>query len=280
MGWTITSAIAPTFAWTASSADFRFTFSGHPTFDVVVASGTYRMCLGPSAGDGQDFIRAAQTAINAAFAAEGLTDTAALAISSTGTVTMFLSSSAVVASGQGMRALGLAAGTGAIFAGTVQPQHIAFAVSQTGTRWKAEQTGAVARLSDGSVQSFGTAITTHVAAPKLDYIPRTPTDASEASSPATSWHPDRAYWSSLGNTGSLRAWSWLDLYRDALNVECAVALGTWQQVYASTTEAYDLAYFAEPLGPEQELRDESWNRYVTHTLKLSLASSAPTGTRA
>ena len=103
----VTSALAPTFAWTGGAADFRVTPSGAPAIDVTVPTGSYRMHLGPSSGDGADFLRVAADAITAAFAADGRSETFTATMGADGRVTLTASANVTLAASAGLRALGL-----------------------------------------------------------------------------------------------------------------------------------------------------------------------------
>lgn len=278
----VKTALAPTFAWVAAAYDFRFTFSGSPAVDVIVPSGNYRMVLGPSSGDGADFVRAAESAINSAFATAGLSDTVALTVSAAGNVTMFLSRSAVVAASQGMRVLGLTPGTGAIFAATFAPQHLALFASVTEGVWQPTQTGGAERLSDGRVYAVGSTATSWQRTVRARFIPWSPAVRAEYQTGATALWPDAAYLESLGSTAADREWSVLDVLQDARNVVCGLALGTWLAVKGSTTERYDRVYVAPAslLSPEVARADDVWEAFVELPLTFSRPATSPTGTRA
>ena len=278
----VTTALAPTFTWTATAADFRFTFSGTPAIDVVVASGDYRMCLGPSSGTGQDFIRAAESAINAAFAGAGLSDTVSLTLASTGIVTMFLSRSAVVAAGHGLVVLGIAPATGAILAGSRPPWHLALFASVTGGVWQPVQTGGAEQLSDGRVYAVGSTSTSWQRQSAARFIPWNPDVRAAYSTGATALWPADAYLSALGSTATDREWSVLDVLQGARNVVCGLALGTWQTVRSSTVTRYDRVYVAPPtlLSPEVGRLDDAWEAFAELPLSLTRPTTSPTETRA
>ena len=281
--WKVTTAFAPTFSWTAGATDFRLLFTGDPEVHITVPSGTYRMHLGPSSGDGQDFLRAAETQINAGIAGAGRSETVTLTMQADGTVKLVCSGAVTLNASPGLRALGLdAGGPSATFTAARGPQHLALVVSASGGIEECRDVASIATDGAGRVYSLGAITTAYQRPLGLDLIPWDPTAGADAESPATPWFPDRPYRGARGNTSVGRVWSWLDVLHEATNVETAAALWSWQSLVTSTTVTYDLVHFGEASvkSPKPERRHPTWNRWVRHQLDLWWPEGAPTGTRA
>lgn len=287
-----TSALAVAFTHTAAVgplADYDLLPAdtlGVPT-PCNVASGTYRMCLAPAASD---FLRASQAAINAAMLAEGSTNTVTFSLSASGILTITfaaaLSSSVTFASGVWQR-LGLASNSIALngnfqIVGARPVWYLAILAATTGQRWQPVQPGGAERNNAGRVYTFGSPATSWTRSLKVHFQPSTPTVRAARGDEATALYPDAEYMGDLGSTATAREWSVLDVLRVSGNTSCALALGNWQTIRASTSERHWIGYVA----PESLLSQavtplkEEWSAYEEHTLGFVLPSSSPTGTRA
>lgn len=283
--WEITSALAPTFRWAQTDGTLRVSFdAGSPDhIDVELATGTYRMHLGPTSGAGKDFIRAVAAAINSAIAAEGRSEICTLTMGADGHVVFEWSTTGVsVDTNPILAMMGFPAGGAGTLVGAYAPRYLALMIAQSGGVWQPVQTGATDVTSAGRPYTIGEVTTAFTKRPKVDFIPRDPEAADEADGcPATPWYPDRALWGTLGDTSTVRRWSWLDVLRASANVECAVTLGDWQDLLTSTTRRYDLVRIgkASVRNPKPERQDDRWDRWYRHDLELWLPDGAPSGTR-
>lgn len=287
----VTSALAPDFAWVTNGvADITVVFPG-PTgsVDIIVPSGTYRMCLAPSASD---FLRVVQTAINDTIANIGGSETVAITLNASGVVTLFFSAaitSLSVAAASTAWRLGLTETAGVVSGATSLPiagarpvWHLALFASITGGVWQPTQTGGAERLSDGRVYSVGSTSTSWQRTAQARFVPWNPTVRASYSTGATSLWPDDAYLAALGSTATDREWSVLDVLQGARNAVCGLALGTWQTVRTSTVLRYDRVYVAPAtlLSPEVGRLDDAWEAFVELPLSLSRPATSPTETRA
>lgn len=281
-GWTVTSALAPSFAWVATGSDVRITPLGSPEIGVEIASGVYRMHLGPSAGVGRDFLRAAESAVNATLSASGHGEVVTVTMGAEGRITLTSTAPVTLGASPGLRALGLdPAGPATNFLATRGPQHLALIVSASGGEWETRDLVSMSIDGAGRSYSLGEVTTAFERTVDIDLIPYDPSAGEVAESPATPWHPARSYWGARGDASVGRVWSWLDVTREAQNVECAAALWCWRELLASTSASYDLVRLGEASlrSPKPERRAPTWNRYVRHALGLWLPAGAPTGTR-
>lgn len=278
----IRSALAPTFTWTGTASDFRLTYSGSPAVDVTVPSGSYRMCFGPSSGDGADFLRAAQTAINAALAGSGLSDTVALTLGSTGLVTLFSSAPVTIAAGLAMRTLGLTAATASIFAGTRPPWHLALFASIVGGAWTPGVSIGADRIADGRVYAVQSGPNSATLATLARFIPMTPDVRTSYSTGCTALYPAAQYLDAIGSTATDREWSLLDVLNGCRSAVCALARLNYQTLRGSTTERYDRVYVDAPTltGLDPRQADEAWEAFADLPLSFSRLATSPTETRA
>jgi hypothetical protein len=287
MSLTINAALAVTFTWTSGGTDLALTFaSGTSPVNVTLATGSYRVCLAPTSGDVKDVLRALQSAINTALSGAGRAETFTVALNAAGKVVITGSApwQCAFASYALARILGFPTSTVAAvttITGTHQPWYIGYATGAWGGRWAATRAVAGERTSAGRVYSFGASSWAYGRTWNLDLVPQTPEDATAYESYGTPWHPSRAYWTSLGQTSTARAWSWLDLVSVAANAKVAFT-DDWPRVSASTSELYDVGYLgAEALGaPEESPIDETWPVYRQAKLPLVLPTSDNSGTRA
>lgn len=285
-----TSAVAVPFTHTAAVgplADYDLLPAdtlGVPT-PCNVATGTYRMNLAPSASD---FLRASQAAINAAMLAEGSTNTVAFTLSSAGIVTITfaaaLSSSVTFADGVWQR-LGLASNSIALDAnfaivGTRPVWHLALLTTVKHGHLQPHQAGGSERTTGGRAYTIAASATSYSLPCKVRYQPSSPTYRVSLSSEATAMQPALAYLGALGQTGTAREWSVLDVLQVARNVTCAVALDNWQAIRTSTSESYYLADLDAVLSPQIDSPDERWGAFAECPLSLVMPTTGQTGTRA
>lgn len=283
--WEITSAIAPLFSWDHATGVARVTFAaGSPGYvDVELADGNYRMHLGPTSGEGRDFIRAVETAINDAIAAEGRSETCTLTMGTSGLVSLSWSTVGVSINGNAiLKVMGFSAGGSGGITAAYPPRHLGLFIAQSGGVWQPVQTGATDVTSAGRVYTIGEITTAYTRKVRLDYLPRDPQACTDIGCTATPVWPDRAFYGSLGDESTVRRWSLLDLLRETGNVLSAVTLGGWPGLVTSTTDTYDLCRTgrASVRSPKIDRADEVWDRWHQHELELWLGSTAPTGTRA
>lgn len=276
----VTSALAPTFAWTATAADIRLTIAGPTVCDAVIPSGDYRMSLGSVSTGVKDFVVEADKQVGNALGGTGVTAT--LTLGADGIVTLSLSASATLAAGLAARMLGLTPGTGTTFRGTRPPWYLALFASVTGGTWSPVQTGGAEQLSDGRVYSVGSTATSWQRSSVARFVPWSPAVRAEYDTGATALWPADAYLADLGSTATDREWSVLDVLQVARNSVCGLALGTWQTVRASTTARYDRAYVAPAtlLSPQVDRQDDAWEAFVDLPLALTRPATSPTDTRA
>lgn len=283
--WEITSAMAPLFSWNHATGVARVTFAaGSPGYvDVELAGGNYRMHLGPTTGEGKDFIRAVGTAINSAIAAEGRGETCTLAMTAPGLVALTWSDPTVsIDANPVFKVMGFSAGGAGALTAAYPPRHLALFIAQSGGVWQPVQTGATDVTSAGRPYTIGEVTTAYTKRARLDYLPRDPAACTDIGCTATPVWPDRAFWGALGDESTVRRWSLLDTLRETANVLTAVTLGGWETLLTSTTETYDLVRTgkASVRSPKIERADDVWDRWQKHELELWLGTTAPTGTRA
>lgn len=281
MSFTTTSALAPTFAWTAATACWRVTISATP-YDVTVgAVGAARMCLGlapggtPGTNGAVDFIRHVLAAINTAVAASGRTftlsfdseDRLVLAVDS-GTFTLaHLTAEGLLLT----RMLGfIAAGTGAKITADDQPWYLATVIAVNADVLRARRSGAAERDSAGRVYGFGAGAVSYERRLVLSRIPRDPTACTDEDCHATPLLPDDDYLHELADTDTARRWSWLDVIEAARNTTVALALYNWQEHRGGSTSATYFEGYLSPedlqLDPAPTYPDGRWVAWASHEI--------------
>lgn len=284
-GWTVAAAFAPTFTWTSSPPDLRLTFaSGASPVDVNVATGSYRVCLAPTSGSATDFLRALQAAINTAMSGAGRAETFTVSMDEDGLVSLAISAgafSATLSTTPLGRLLGFT--TNAVNAtskaATRAPWYLLLAVAAWDGVPEPHEADAVELTSGGTVFSFSSGSMTYRRPMRIGRIPWNPTRATECSSPATPFWPDDVYLNSIGETGTNRAWSWLDVLRWCRNADVAWTLD-FQTLRSSTSEYFYVGRFAD-YQPKPERDNPKWPRFVNlNELALWLPASDAKGTRA
>lgn len=289
----ISSCLAVAFDWTSAGAGADISAkvaSGGTSYTGTIASGAYRVLCGYGATPGTteplaDFLQVVQAAINAGIVASGRTVTVTL--NETGHVVIAIDSGTFDLNPKAfMTLLGFTSGVALTGAGTYtasnQPKYLALMVSRYGGSRTVKRPGVWA-VDDGG-QSYGvqTSIVTRRWQPTIDFVPRTPTVATAASSPATPCEPDEANadWTALGNRNG--AWSWDDLLAVAGGKVCALSTD-FQALRASTSSAntYALCTVDPALVTEHayEPRDPAWPVYFRFMLPLIGYASPAIGTR-
>ena len=287
-----TSAFAPDFAHTAAvgpAADYDLLPAdtlGVPT-PCNVASGTYRMCLAPSASD---FLRASQAAINARMALEGSTNTVAFTLSAAGILTITfaaaLSSSVTFADGVWQR-LGLASSSIALsgnfqIIGTRPVWHLALLSSTKHGPWLPQQAGGTEQTTGGRVYAIAATLTSWQRKHAVSFQPTTPAQRAAQGADATALLPAPEHMGALGSTATAREWSVLDVLYGCRNAACGLALDNWQTVRTSTSERFYYGYVAGEslLSPALTAPDETWDAWADWTLSVVLPTSGASITRA
>lgn len=276
----VRTALAPTFAWTATAADIRLTIAGPTVCDAVIPSGDYRMSLGSVSSGVKDFVTEADKQIGNALGGTGITAT--LTLGADGIVTLSLSASATLAAGLAARMLGLTPGTGTTFRGARPPWYLALFAGVIDGVWQPVQTGGAERLTNGRVYAIRATATSWQRTCRATRVPWSPAMRTAYETGATAMWPDAAYLDALGSTATDREWSLLDVLQGARNAVCGLALGTWQTVRTSTTERYDRVYVAPGtlLSPVPTRQDEAHEAWVELPLTFSRPATSPTDTRA
>lgn len=280
-GWTVTSAIAPTFDWVTSSPDLVLTFaSGTSPVNVTIPSAPYRMFLGAST---VDFLQVAQTKINNAMSGAGRAETFTVGLNEDGRVVLSISNNTFSATvGPLLRALGFLTAPSAVASATAdfQPRYLILSVCAYDGVWMPRQDGGAEVDAGGVVYSFGGSNTSYARELQLEKIPWNPTRATEAECPATPWEPDMGYGHLLGNISTNRPWSILDVLVWARNAVCGITLGDFQTLRNSTSTLFYLGQISTILSPKPEREDVKWTRYLKHRMGLVLPAGVHTGTRA
>ena len=284
-------ALAPSFTHTAAvgpAADYDLLPAdtlGVPT-PCNVASGTYRMCLAPSASD---FLRASEAAINARMALEGSTNTVAFTLSAAGILTITfaaaLSSSVTFADGVWQR-LGLASNSIALdgnntIVGTRPVWYLALLSAATGPYWQPMQAGGAEQTTGGRVYAIASTLTSWQRSLKVHFQPTTPTLRAAHNCDATAMYPAEEYVGALGSTATAREWSVLDVLYSARNALCGYT-STWGTARTTTSERIWRVYVTPEslLSTRTELLKAEWLAYCEWDLGLVAPSVTPTETRA
>lgn len=284
-GWEINTAVAVTFAWVTTGTDLKIAFTGGTGSSPVVvnvASGDYRMGLAPSSGGVKDFIREVSAAIAAAMTAASRTETFTLAFNEDGRLVLTISAHVFtftigpIASYLGWvtQPVGISTTTAAY-----QPWFLFLSVSAFDGIWQARQDGAEEETSN-QVYSFGGNNVSYKRQITHDRIPWDPTRASEVQCPATPYLPVVEYMEHVGELGTARAWSMMDVWFWARNAQCALTLGDWQALRTSTSVRYFLGTISGLLAPPMERMDAKLPRWLKHTMGFVLPTTGSSETRA
>lgn len=289
----ITCAIAENFTHTSAAPDVTMTFAtGVSPVVASVATGTYRMCLAPSA---TDFLRALAVAVSAALdAARGAGNyvvTCALDASGMVTVTIEPGSDIppldVTFAANTWQRLGLASdkpggiiGSDHVTTGARPVWHLATFIERVSADWQQRTAVASAETAGGVGYGVTSGITRWQDELTFGFIPRDPSFGTSLGVSQTPWEPDAAYLTALG-TVAARAYSASDLLATALGKTCAYAAGNFQALLTSTTERYHLVTIPgrECGAPRLARLRDGWDAYRRWTTLL-IRQSTPTGTRA
>ena len=275
----LTTAIAPTF--TLSTAEtFTMSFSsGTSPITVTMAAGNYRMVLGcaPTTSGTKDYLRALQTAIQAALTARGASETCAVGFDSTTLLaTIAVTGSAWTAAaetaGAPLRRVGFNASvtpSGNNASGVRAVLHLACFVERVHTGWQPVSTVSGAQTLGGIPYGITSGVRHDVDQMRLGFVPRDPTIRGNLAVPQTALYPADQYAFSLGVVAA-REWSVLDVLTSSLGQPVAFARGTWQAVSASTSLYYDVgAIDAKTIAqPVLERLRDGWDAYYTITLDV------------
>ena len=278
-------AFAPEFTHTAEAFDLRASFvTGSVDVNAVVATGTYRMCLAPSASD---FIRAMEAALNAALALAVRTETVTCSLSAAGIFSITISDASDFLKfnlSSALRArLGFtgAPASGATATGSYPVWHLALLSAATGPYWQPMQAGGAEQTTGGRVYAIASTLTSWQRSLRVHFQPTTPTLRAAHSCDATAMYPAEEYMSALGSTATAREWSVLDVLYSARNALCGYT-STWGTARTTTSERIWRVY----IGPETllstrtELLKAEWLAYCEWNLGLVAPSATPTETRA
>lgn len=289
MTLTINAALAVAFSWTSAGAgaDLSVVFaSGTSPVGVTLATGTYRPALAPTSGSVVELLRAVQSALNSAVSGAGRSEVFTVALNAAGKVVVSATGAFKIAWASFAlgRILGFdtsMASAATSITATFQPWYLGYAVGAFGGRWESRRPLSGEETCSGDVYAFGAGAWTHSREWTLELVPRTPEDATAQECPGTPWWPSAQYINSLGETGTARAWSWVDLAAAATNAECAWT-DEWTTVSASTTERFYVCKAGMPFlrAPQEDPIDETWPVYRRARLPLRLPSSSATSTRA
>jgi hypothetical protein len=280
---TITSALAIPFAFATETWDFVI---GSTTYTVTMTAGSaYRMLLGTSS---TDFLRLVEGCMNACSPSLPGGVSFSVSIGAGGLVSITISSGTWRSTSLDSARTGLLLGIGssvssnaATHTGEVQPKYLVLCACAYDGVWKASTPIGAEQTAGGRVVAFRAGETSRSRTYRLELIPRTPEDCTAESSTATPWHPSEAYWSSLGDTATLRAWSWEDNLRVAHGALCG-----WTEDYQAARVSTSARYFCVYVGaetlsePDVEPMDPSWTAYANARLTLVQPTTGGTATRA
>jgi hypothetical protein len=283
VSWTITAALAAPFTTAAETFTVQMQSTGS-SYTATLAAGTYRVALAPSAADA---LRVLAAALNAAPGLPGGVTFAVAIDAATGLVSVTCNATFKLGTLHSTtlgKVLGYTSPMGSyalVETAARQPWCLALLVSTQRSAWRPSTPGGVERTAGGVVYSLTGSGTSYDADLDVDFIPLTPTVATEVSSPATPLYPADAYLSDLGGMSTAtRAWSLLDVLAAARNGQCALTQ-SWSTVIASTTERYAAPYLqAGGLDIAPEHRDDRWPRYGKARVGLTLPVTGSTETRA
>lgn len=282
---TATCALAQAFTHTAEAVDLRLTFSsGTSPVETTVPSGTYRMCLAPSASD---LIRVVQSRLNTALSGAGRTETVTVSLSAAGVFSLSVSPSAafsaLIIPSDSLRArLGFTAApaSGSPTTADVPVWHLATFIERVSADWSQRTSVATAETESGAGYGVTSGITTWRDEVVFGFVPRDPTYRASLAVPQTAWEPAPAYLTTLG-TVDAREFSVSDLLATGIGKTHAYAAGNFQALLSSTTERYHLVTIPgrECGAPRLARLREGWDAYRRWTVGL-IRQSTPTGTRA
>jgi hypothetical protein len=277
VSWQLTGAIAVPFTTTAET--FEYTVGG-VTYVASLAAGTYRVALAPSATDALRVLEAALNAaapVGTAFAVSLSAVTGLVTITSSSAFKFTTLHSSTLGRVLGCEAMGSPALT---YTTPRAPWYTGLFVAIKPGLWQVRTPGASERDEGGRVYSLAGSVSSYDADVRVELVPRDPTRATEAESPATPLLPDAQYRHQLGDTSvAARAWSLLDVAAASRNRLCAWCPLDLAGLLASTSTRYDLAYLS-PLDFRAQRFDPVWERYVSASFRLTLPGEAHTGTRA
>jgi len=283
MSQVLTTALAPTFSWTTSSTDLVLTFaSGASPINVAIPTGTYRMLLGPSTGDGADFLQAVAAAIATSISGAVRSETFTVSMRPSGRVRI-TSSGTVTISGTGpaAKALGLETATGTTFDAARAPKWFAAFVERQSSAFIPRTASRFATTIAG--ESYGWrsgVVVSRMESMRLGFIPSDPTYQAALNCAQTPAMPADEYASSIGSHDGV--WSVADVLMASGGKVVALASGNLQTLLTSTTERYHLGALspADVSAPRFELDDPAWPAYQRLTLSFTRSATAPTGVRA
>jgi hypothetical protein len=278
-GWEINSALAVSFDFTGHTFTFSLGSGGGP-YTATLATGTRRVWLAPASSElAQLTCDAMNTAVGSAMFSPSLSEDGYIAITATGntwkTTTLHSTSAGKILGFENTLSAFAATHTA-----TLHPRYLFLSVSALDGVWQARQDGAAEETSGGQVYSFGGASLGYKRSVRLEFIPWDPTVAASVQSPATPYQPDAAYLAAVGDTGTVRAWSMLDVLWWARNADCALTLGDFQALRTSTSVRYFLGRVATVLSPKMERHDPRLPRYLKHEMGFVLPNASNTATRA
>lgn len=272
MMFAISAMAATTFAYAGGTVSIETSTSGGALTATVPAVAGARVHLASSTSD---LIRVLVAAMNAAPGLPGGV-TFAATLGTDGRVTITCTGDTWKSADLHTTAVGRILGWSssaspfsASHTATLQPMHVAYAVSVELSHRRSTRQGGYATTHGGRVYGWGASTYAHRRELRLAFVPRSPSIATAVGSPATPLEPADAYRDSYGSTATARAWSWQDLAAVAPNAAVAWT-GEFQALRTSTTDAYDVGYLAPEALMEltDEQLDPSWDCY--HTLPLTL----------
>lgn len=284
-------ALAPTFRYVSATDDASLDYdvrivTGTDTYDIEFPTGLYRACLAPTTGDVVDLIRALNAAIFALTDPDGVV--LAFTIGADGVVSVQNPTGAFTElhiAPALARILGFPeANTDLLFPlfGAYPCWHLALLTAVTGARPEPVFLGGADKNGAGRVFTFAAAPPSYVRTLAVSMQPTDPAQRVACEAEASAFYPAPEYMHRVGAVDTAREWSVLDVLWSARNAECAFAMGTWQTIRGSTSEAYWLTYVdAETLLKVRTtpLREE-WAYWEKWPLMLSHPSDGVTGTRA
>lgn len=283
MSWVLSTALAVPFTTTSETFDFVV---GGVTYTATIGAATYRINLAPSATDALRVLAAAILAAPGLAAAQPAMTVTVTISATTGLVTIdsnTLFKCTTLHSTTLGKVLGFTAAMGSAAltdTGTRQPWYLGLFVCASGGVWVPKRSGAREKAAGGVVYTFAGSTTHYERELASDLIPWDATRATEAESPATPFYPVPQYLHDVaGVSVATRVWGLVDVWAAAGNVDCALALESWQDVVASTSERFYVGRLSTDL-PEPGRQDPLWSRYVTLPWGFVLPTSGQTGTRA
>lgn len=288
-----TSAFAPDFPHTASAADVTIAFPTGSPVTVVLATGTYRMWLSPSAGC---YLRALAAAVAAAVtAARSITYTGIASLSASGVFTLRLVSvgaapTSITFAAPMWRRLGMASAAPSLSSGggitdavgAVPVMGLALLSATKHGPWLPQQAGGAEQTTGGRVYAIAASLTSWQRAHQVSFQPTTPATRAAQGADASALLPAPAYMGALGSVATAREWSVLDVLFASRNALCGLALDNWLAVRTDTNEALFSGYVgpASLLSPALTAPDETWDAWAEWTLVVVLPVASQSITRA